>query len=157
MVFLLSGTNTVTVDAAPNSTAFLFHHETDESGFRDRPPSGEVTSASSVLRLYFLSLWKSVSVLGPFIPRPFKVSCHGYRSTEPASSHAFQLRSGNHCGIKSVTGELHRGFQGGWGVSAVILSWHITASLQFSVGHIYLYRWDKQPGQGAQLHSECSF
>ena len=156
MVFLLSGTKTVTVDVAPNSRAFLFHHETDESGFRDRPPSGEVTSARSVLRLYFPSLWKSVSVVGPFIPRPFKVSCHGYSSTEPASSHAFQLRSGNRCGIKLATGELHRSFQGGWG-SAVILSWHITASLQFSVGHIYLYRWDKQSGQGAQLHSECSF
>lgn len=122
MVFLLSGTNTVTVDAAPSSRAFLFLHETDESGFRDRPPSGEVTSARSVLRLYLLSLWKSVAVVGPLISGPFKVSCHGYSSMEPASSHAFQLRSGNRCGIKLATGELHCSFQGGWGGSAVILS-----------------------------------
>ena len=138
MVFLLSGTKTVTVDVAPNSRAFLFHHETDESGFRDRPPSGEVTSARSVLRLYFPSLWKSVSVVGPFIPMPFKVSCHGYSSTEPASSHAFRLRSGNRCGIKSATGELHRSFQGGWGVCSYTFLAHNCISAVFSGSYLFI-------------------
>lgn len=58
----------------------------------------------SVLRLYLLSLWKSVAVVGPLISRPFKVSCHGYSSMEPASSHAFNLDPGNRCGIKLATG-----------------------------------------------------
>lgn len=60
-----------------------------------------------------------------------KAPCHSYSYCEAASLHAFLLRSGNSCWIKLATGGLHCSFQKKKKMSAVVLSWHRIASLQF--------------------------